>query len=343
MKIGRVLAIILTMCLLATVFTGCSGGTESTNTPGITNDVKATDSASTPGKIVKLTAIFSKHPLTQEFTKIQWLQDAEARAGVDIEWEEVTADWPQKKGALLAAGDIPDIIAGNNSITDSEFAQFPGLFEDLSGLIEKHAPNVQAMFKAKPETKVIATQLDGKIYGIPKYQRYWPVTVTRQFINKKWLDTLGLQAPTNWDELYSVLLAFKEKDANGNGDLNDEIPMDFSPLGTVQFGFFQPTVLLGSMGITLSDSSPFGYFVEDGIVKNFVVDERYRKLVQFLGKCYSAGLINTEVFTQDYTKFQSVARGEGGCICCFITNLFRVGIINKRYSIRFREIISYGF
>jgi putative aldouronate transport system substrate-binding protein len=168
------------------------------------------------------------------------------------------------------------------------------------------------MFEEKPETKVIATQLDGKIYGLPKYQRYWPVAVSRQYINKKWLDNLGLQMPTNWDELYNVLLAFKEKDANGNGDANDEIPMDFSPLyQAVSFGFFQPTVMLGSMGITLTDSSPYGYFLEDGKVKNFLVDERYKALVNFLSKCYKAGLIDQEVFTQDYTKYQSIARGTG--------------------------------
>lgn len=216
-----------------------------------------------------------------------------------------------EKGTLLASGDIPDLIVGVNSITDADFSQFPGLFEDMTGLIKEYGPNVQAMFDAKPETKVIATQLDGKIYGLPKYQRFWPETTTRQFINQKWLDNLGLQMPTNWDELYDVLKAFKDEDANGNGDPGDEIPMDFAPTGTVAFGAFMPTVLLGSEGITLTDNSGLGYFVEDGQVKNFFTDERYKTLVTFLNKCFSAGLINPEVFTQDYTKFQSVARGNG--------------------------------
>ena len=58
--------------------------------------------------------------------------------------------------------------------------------------------------------------------------------------------------PTTWDELYDVLVAFKEKDANGNGDRNDEIPMDWP--GGID-GYFNPAMLLGSEGITLTDGS----------------------------------------------------------------------------------------
>ena len=51
-----------------------------------------------------------------------------------------------------------------------------------------------------------------------------------------------------------------------------------------------PTVLLGSMGITLTNASGQGYFMEDGVVKNFLIDERYKRLVVFLAKCYKAGI-----------------------------------------------------
>jgi putative aldouronate transport system substrate-binding protein len=290
---------ILALSLSATVLAGCTSDKTGSDEKGnVSKDGKA-----------QLTALITKHPLTQDVNKMEWLQKIEESAGVDIKWEEVTADWDQKKGALLASGDVPDLIIGPNAITDADNVQFPGLFEDLSDDLDK-LPNVNAMFEAKPETKGIATQLDGNIYGLPKYQRFWPATATRQFINHQWLENLGLEVPTNWDELYDVLKAFKDEDANGNGDKNDEIPMDFSPTGTVGFGFFQPTVLLGSQGITLTDGSGFGYFVEDGKVKNFLTDDRYKELIEFLHKCYEEGLISKEVFTQDYTKFQSVARGK---------------------------------
>ncbi|MGM7720785.1 extracellular solute-binding protein [Metabacillus sp. Hm71] len=293
----KVSTILIVLCLsVSAVLVGCSN--------------KETVQKTEDGKVV-LTALITKHPLTQELKKMEWLQEAEERAGVEIKWEEVTADWPQKKGAMLAAGDIPDLIVGPNAITDAEFAKFNGLFQDLTELIEQHGPNVQKMFEEKPELKALSTQKDGEIFGLPKYQRFWPETATRQFINQTWLDNLGLEMPTTWDELFVVLKAFKDEDANGNGDPNDEIPMDFAPTGTTGFGYFQPTVLMGSLGITLTDGSGNGVFVEDGKVKNFLIDERYKEVVTFLNKCWEAGLINSEVFTQDYTKYQSVARGQG--------------------------------
>lgn len=312
MKKKKWLTLALATSLTALALTGCGSDSDNNNSDSSstsTDTQTSTDATNTAP--VKLTAIFTKHPLTKELAKMEWLTEAAKRANVEIKWQEVTADWGQKKAALLAGGDVPDLIIGPNAITDADYSQFPGLFADLTDLIAKDAPNVQAMFDAKPETKTISTQADGKIYGLSKYQRFWPATVSRQYINQQWLDNLGLQMPTNWDELFNVLLAFKEKDANGDGDLNDEIPMDFAPVGTGGFGYFHPTVLLGSLGITLTDGSGQGYFLEDGKVKNFLLDDRYKTFVEFLNKCFAAGLINKEVFTQDYTKYQSVARGTG--------------------------------
>ncbi|GAB2557519.1 type 2 periplasmic-binding domain-containing protein [Gracilibacillus alcaliphilus] len=262
------------------------------------------------GKTI-LTGLILKHALTKEVAEMEWLAEAEERAGVEIQWEEVSADWDQKKGAMLAGGDIPDIIIGPGAISDADFAQFTGVFEDLSPLIEEHGPNIQAMFEEQPLTEVLSTYPDGAIYGLSKYQRFWPETATMQFINQDWLDNLGLEVPTNWDELFDVLMAFKEEDANGNGDPNDEIPMDFAPIGEGGFGFFQPTVLLGSTGMTIVGGGGQGYFLEDGEVKNFFIDERYKEFVIFMNKLYANGLINDEAFTQDYSQYQAVARGEG--------------------------------
>ncbi|WP_018933442.1 extracellular solute-binding protein [Gracilibacillus lacisalsi] len=288
----------ITICLML-ILAACSND-ETSNEPEETED----------GKVV-LTGLITKHPLTKDLEDMEWLAEVEERAGVEIQWEEVTADWDQKKGAMLAGGDIPDIIVGPNAITDADFAQFPGLFADLKPLIEEHGPNIQAMFEEQPETELLSTQTDGEIYGLSKYQQFWPETATMQFINQQWLDNLGLDTPTNWDELFDVLMAFKEEDANENGDPNDEIPMDFAPVAETGFGYFHPTVLLGSMGMTVTGGGGQGYFLEDGEVKNFFVDERYKTFVSFLNKLYENGLINDEAFTQDYSQYQALARGEG--------------------------------
>lgn len=291
-RVRKAVSIVLAAGISLSCLSACSGQ-------------KTSGSVQSESAPVKLTALFCKHPLTKDVTKMQWLTDLEKKNKVEVEWQQISADWDQKKSAMFASGEIPDLLF--SAVGDSDFVQFPGLFEDLTPLLEKDAPNITKMFQEHPELKTLATQQDGKIYSTPKYQRFWPKTNTTMFINKQWLDKLGMSTPTTWDELYDVLTAFKTKDPNGNGK-NDEIPMDFQGMGGAAYS---AQLCLGSLGIQITDCGGGGYFAEDGKIKNFFEDERFKTLVLYLRKLWSAGLINKEAFTQDYSKFQSLARGEG--------------------------------
>lgn len=254
-----------------------------------------------------LTALVVTSSLTEDVNGHQYLKDIAEEAGVEISWEQVPeSSWADKKSTLLAGGEIPDLIIGTGTIADSDFAMYPGMFQDMTELIESGAPNIQKMFEEKPVMKQMATSLDGKIYGIPKYQRFWPYTANHQLINQQWLDNLGLSMPTTWDELYDVLVAFKEQDPNGNG-LQDEIPLDWAPGN----GSFNVLSLIAGFGVTANYLSGDGYYIQDGEVRNYYMEDSFREVCDFLHKCWEAGLINTEVFTQDYSKFQSLARGNG--------------------------------
>ena len=249
---------------------------------------------------VELTALISKHSLTKDVNEMEWLTELEAQNGVSVEWQQITADWDQKKSVMFAGGDIPDILF--KATTTSDFATYNGLFEDLAPYIDNgQMPNVAKMFEDHPELRALSTDENGAIYGIPNYRSIWPTTNRVMYINQTWLDNLGLEVPTNMDELEEVLIAFKEGDPNGNGDTTDEIPFDFN-------GF--PTFLLACFGVPLMNESD-GYYVENGEVKNYRVDERYKVFMEWLQQLYGEGLINEEVITQDYSKFQSLARGEG--------------------------------
>ncbi|MFD0462567.1 hypothetical protein ACFQY9_12540 [Microvirga aerilata] len=122
---------------------------------------------------------------------------------------------------LMASGDLPDIVAGNELRHDFVRYGMEGAFQPLNDLIEKHAPNLKKFLASNPEIKKAITAPDGNIYWIPyvpdgKYARGW-------FIRYDWLDKLGLKAPQTVDELYTVLQAFRDKDPNGNGQ-KDEVP-----------------------------------------------------------------------------------------------------------------------
>src|SRR5699024_7455064 len=163
----------------ALVMAGCSGGSGGGSADGT------------------VTILVNKHALTQPMSEMAWVADLEELADVSIEWEEVSSDWDQRKSTMLAAGDVPDLIVGTNAITNADFATFTGLFADLNDHMDE-LPNVQAMFEAQPDLVQVATQHDGAINGLPGYKRFWPETVTHQYINQEWLDNLGLDVPTTW-------------------------------------------------------------------------------------------------------------------------------------------------
>lgn len=314
----RAIALTLAVMMTAAALAGCgstAGSAESTaagtetaeTTEAPAEEEPAAEAAS--GEKVKLTALFVAHPLTKDVNEMKWLQEVEEKAGVEIEWEQIYTDWETVKATRFASGDIPDLVF--NATIDSDYTTYNGLFQDLTELIEKDAPNLQTMFEEEPDTKVLAT-LDGKIYGTPKFQGKWPSTNTVMFINKQWLDNLGLDKPTTFTELEAVLKAFKEQDANGNGDPGDEIPLDYNAYGGNNAWFnsaYSLTNLLGGMGIQLTNWGLDGYFAEDSQVKNYAVDERYKLFIKYLNGLYSQGLINENAITNDYSAFQSLSRG----------------------------------
>ena len=265
------------------------------------------DTATTEDGKPVLNIAVAKHSLTKKMSEMQWVKDLEAECDCSIKWQEVSSDWDQKKQAWFASGNVPDMILKGVNMTD--IATYGSLFEDLSDDLDA-MPNVKEMFDTDPTSKKIVTESDGKIHILPSIKKGWPTTVSHLYINQQWLDAVGMSMPTTWDELYDVLVAFKEQDPNGNGEA-DEVPFDFHSPGTGGFGDYQPHLLLGSLGLTLSNNAGTGYYVDDNEVKNFFTDDRFKEVIEFLNKCWDAGLINKEAFTHDYATAQSFARGDG--------------------------------
>lgn len=301
MKKEKLVSLLLIGSMTAASITACGGAGN--------GEGAAAASADTGSEKVRLTALISKSGLTKDVNEFQWLKELEDKAGVEIEWQQITADWDQKKSAMFASGEIPDLLFA--ATADSDYVQYKGLFEDLTQLIETDAPNIQEMFQDHPETETMAKTEDGKIYGVPGYQAVWPKVSGTMLINKTWLDNLGLEVPGTWEELEEVLTAFRDGDPNGNGDPSDEIPMNFMNDFVSRSGGADILNMLGGTGIQLTDRAPYGYFVEDKQVKCCFVDERYKEFMKFLQKLFAEDCISQEVLTQDYSKYQSVCRADG--------------------------------
>lgn len=238
-----------------------------------------------------------------------YTQELEAACDCHIEWEEITDDaWSQQKSAKMAAGDFPDV--GLSLFDMSDVANYPDSFLDLSEYMDQ-LPNVEQFFEDRPTAEKMVND-DGAYYLLPSDRgQGYRVSATHMFINQTWLDNLGLDMPTTWDELKEVLIAFRDEDPNGNGEA-DEIPMNIRDLS---FGLWSPLVLLNSTGITTNfmgtSASAQGYYVQDGEVKSYYAADEMKDVIEFYSELMAEGLIPSDTFTRDDSQYTSQTQNDG--------------------------------
>lgn len=147
----------------------------------------------------------------------------------------------------------------------------------------------------------------GAIYGMPEIQTSSVDNFYYQtYINRTWLDKLNLKVPTNNEELYEVLKAFKEKDPNGNG-LADEIPL----IGSVNGYGSHPTNWLVNNFIYCDDTKHFN--VDDnGKLYLPQTDEKYRDALKYMNKLVSEGLMSDMVWSMKSKELTAIVNpGDG--------------------------------
>ncbi len=204
---------------------------------------------------------------------------------------------------LMESGDYPDVFM-KTEFQNQDIAAYAaeGILIPLEDYInEKDTPNIYRMFTEAPSTKAVSTSPDGHIYALPQYNgRVDSYIESFWYINKAWLDKLGLEIPKTLDELYDVLIAFRDKDPNGNGK-KDEVPFLFGEKLAYQY----PETLLSCWGV----STKFGMYdgwlnVIDGKVRFTPLIDEWKEMCRYYNKLYNEGLIPKDSFiTTDSAEY----------------------------------------
>ncbi len=245
----------------------------------------------------------------KDFKELEYFQKLEEQTNVIINWNMAPEDgWNEKKSLLFASNELPDAFYGQNILTDVDIIKYAsqGLLIPLNDLIDEYAPNLKKILDEHPEYRRQITAPDGKIYSLPTINELSPVTHDKLFINKTWLDNLGLEVPSTKEEFEAVLTAFRDEDANGNGDTTDEIPFTFRMNSNDPYNRQQGLQsLFGTFG-QLDDI--YHFVVKDGEVIYTPTTEPYKEAIQWFHSLYAQGLLDKEAFTHDanvyYSKIQ---------------------------------------
>ena len=320
MKLKKLASLAMTGVLCVSMLAACGGSSSSAAVSG--SAASGSASAEGTGNVTPV----GEYPIVNEpiTFKIMGRKDAGAPdwseleifkrlteiTNINFEFEVSEADtWTEQKNIALVGGEYGDIILRDdaNAITDEETYGPQGVFIDLTNLIDQYAPNIKAMMDANPDVKAAMTSMDGKIYGLPYVFHTATVQGHAGFFSEEWMKNVGIdKVPETTDELYDMLVAFKEQDANGNGDPSDEIPFTCVGLTTTIRDLLIPafTGLPDGLSFNLDD---------EGKVVYAPATEEYKEFLKYANKLYSEGLLDPEFSTQTAQQWQAkVTSGQCG-------------------------------
>lgn len=251
---------------------------------------------------VEFTFLVVDHPAILDWATNDYITWMYEQTNVKINFETISFQGLQDKlNILLAAGDIPDAVVAM-PLTDDQLMRYgmeEGLFMPLNDLIDEHGYYIKEMFEQYPASYKKATMIDGMIYSLPEINDcFHTYTPARMWINEVWLNNLGLEIPTTTDELYDVLVAFRDKDANGNGDPNDEIPFS----GCIDNWWSQVDANIMNafcyypINLTTIATPNDGLFLENGVVTHSFDNPAFKEGLAYLKKLYDEGLLYSATF-----------------------------------------------
>ena len=206
---------------------------------------------------------------------------------------------PEDRNAIIASGAKYDMIgygAGGAELANLLILQQ----QNYLAPVDEYLPEANNLTDLEqiPKEVWIPLTIDGKKYAVPTP---WSELYFGIGIRVDWLEKLGLQPPKTIEDLKNVLIAFRDRDPDGNG-VRDTIPLsnDWLPL---------PPNLRSLWGI------PADYFMENGKVQYAYATSAARDMVSWAADLYAEGLLDPEFATvSNEIQGQRLTNDKIGCI-----------------------------
>ena len=267
-----------------------------------------------------------------EYTK--WIEE---QTGVDIQFVFISggsSDAATQVNLMMAGGEeLPDLLftSGISKETVQKYGR-DGYLLNLAGYMATDAYRYNRDLKMYypdnydwAEEQLRANTMDpmtGAVYCFPTVSDSPPDSLrSHVWINQTWLDNLGLTAPTNVQELYDVLVAFRDNDPNQNG-LKDEIPM----IGKDVTLWRDIIGWIINAYIYYNQQAQFN--VENDVVYTPYDQDEYRQALIFINKLVSEGLLSDMTWTMSATEQKALVNPVGD---------LTVGVVSAAYDTGFQS------
>lgn len=350
MKLKRNAALLLA-ALMAASFTACGGETSSGSQPGgetasggseTVSEITGTEAGNficsdydnldfegdyiTCKETTTLEIGCYQSPVVTDYDDNKLTNYLEDLLNIEIEWQLYpAADALSKIRVMISSGaELPDIL-GMNGFSSIDVYEWggEGAIVPIDDYIENYSKYYKDIIDETPLYRKQLTMPDGHIYAMPNIVESLPNSYSqRAWINKKWLDTLGLEIPTTTEELENVLKAFVTQDPNGNGKA-DEIGLSGSTNGSNErpYDWLMNAFIYNGRAST-ANSQVRANVSEDGktLSTPFTTDA-WREGLSYMNRLCEEGLYDPVSFTQDHNGYISVINTEEGSLVGVITGM----------------------
>jgi len=315
MSIKKALLPIICLLLLVFPLSSCAVTGAQETTQAVTQTTTTASPASTATTSTELSYSF---PLEEPVTLTYWIylnsaaaksitnynemllfQELQKRTGVEIDFiHPAVGQEADQFSIMVASQNLPDLVYYDwASYTGGlEKASQDGLAVSLNDLLPKYSPNFNTILADRLDVSRDLTTDDGTVYFFPCiYEGDYLTVWYGPQIREDWLTRLSLKAPETIGEWHDVLVAFKNQDANGNGDASDEIPFVSKSMIANYAGY----CFLGSWNIAS------GFYNDNGTVKYGAIQPEFKEWLTTMRQWYDEGLIDPDFAATDGTTFKN--------------------------------------
>lgn len=249
--------------------------------------------------------------LVKDYQNNDFVRYLEQKTNIQLELDVAAAgSTDQKRNLLLATSDYPEIFIDGSSKSENQLYGKQGVFLPLNDLIAEYGANTREILADFPLVKANLTLPDGKIYNLPDVNECFHCSLSpKMWVYEPWLDKLGLEMPTTTEDFKQMLIAFRDRDPNGNG-IKDEIPLS----GMIQYGSgfdgFLMRAFVYSPG-NIGDGGLGRMYLDNGKIITAFDQPAFKDGLLYMNDLYNEGLIDPDSFTQDINTYLSLGENPG--------------------------------